>query len=185
MFDLPDPLGPTTTQTPGSKSSVVLSAKDLNPFSVSDRRNTRPPPPDVDRRGVRRRQRGLPTRGPEPVSPVCGADHRIREESASPTVEPIRSTSTPSTLARVGPGPAPGNRSFDGAAPAPSNSASTQPVGPVAHISVHPGGLGHVLAGIPEQHALYPPGARHGGAHGRHRGRHTWHASQKNVDRFE
>ena len=35
--------GPTTTQTPGSKSSVVLSAKDLKPFSVSDRRNNAAP----------------------------------------------------------------------------------------------------------------------------------------------
>ena len=38
-FDLPEPLGPTTTVTPGSNSSVVLSAKDLKPFSVSDFRN--------------------------------------------------------------------------------------------------------------------------------------------------
>ena len=36
MFDLPDPFGPTTTHTPGSNSSVVLSAKDLKPFSVND-----------------------------------------------------------------------------------------------------------------------------------------------------
>ena len=43
MFDLPEPFGPTTTHTPGSKSSVVLSAKDLKPFSVSDRRNTTAP----------------------------------------------------------------------------------------------------------------------------------------------
>ena len=43
MFDLPEPFGPTTTQTPGSNSSVVLSAKDLKPFSVSDRRNKRAP----------------------------------------------------------------------------------------------------------------------------------------------
>src|SRR6266511_2877371 len=33
-LDLPDPFGPTTTVTPGSNSSVVGSAKDLNPFSV-------------------------------------------------------------------------------------------------------------------------------------------------------
>ena len=38
-FDLPDPFGPTTTHTPGSKSSVVLSAKDLKPFSVNAFRN--------------------------------------------------------------------------------------------------------------------------------------------------
>ena len=43
MFDFPDPLGPTTTQTPGSKSSVVLSAKDLKPFNVNDLRNNSAP----------------------------------------------------------------------------------------------------------------------------------------------
>jgi len=40
MFDLPDPLGPTTTVTPGSNSRVAVSAKDLKPFRVSDFRNT-------------------------------------------------------------------------------------------------------------------------------------------------
>ena len=45
MFDFPEPFGPTTTHTPGSKSSVVLSAKDLKPFSVSDFRNTVALPP--------------------------------------------------------------------------------------------------------------------------------------------
>ena len=40
-FDLPDPLGPTTTVTPGSNSSVVFSANDLNPRIVSDFKNTR------------------------------------------------------------------------------------------------------------------------------------------------
>src|SRR5215213_7689261 len=42
-FDLPLPFGPTTTVTPGSSSSVVGSAKDLNPLRVSVLRNTRPP----------------------------------------------------------------------------------------------------------------------------------------------
>jgi hypothetical protein len=35
MFDFPDPLGPTTTHTPGSRSSVTGSANDLNPLRVS------------------------------------------------------------------------------------------------------------------------------------------------------
>ena len=35
-FDLPEPLGPTTTVRPGSKTIWVLSANDLNPLSVSD-----------------------------------------------------------------------------------------------------------------------------------------------------
>ncbi len=40
MLDLPLPLGPTTTVTPGSKFNVVVSAKDLKPFRVSDFKNT-------------------------------------------------------------------------------------------------------------------------------------------------
>ena len=39
-LDLPDPFGPTTTLTPGPKSSRVRSGKDLKPFSVSDFRRT-------------------------------------------------------------------------------------------------------------------------------------------------
>ena len=42
-FDLPEPLGPTTTVTPGSSSSVVASANDLKPLRVSVFRNTAPP----------------------------------------------------------------------------------------------------------------------------------------------
>ena len=38
-LDLPEPLGPTMTETPGMNSSTVLSANDLNPRIVSDRRN--------------------------------------------------------------------------------------------------------------------------------------------------
>src|SRR6516165_7346507 len=38
-FDLPLPFGPTTTVMPGSNSSTVGSAKDLNPFMLSDFRN--------------------------------------------------------------------------------------------------------------------------------------------------
>ena len=33
-FDFPEPLGPTTTVTPGSNSRTVLSANDLKPRSV-------------------------------------------------------------------------------------------------------------------------------------------------------
>ena len=35
-FDLPEPLGPTTTETPGANSSLVRSGKDLKPFRVID-----------------------------------------------------------------------------------------------------------------------------------------------------
>ena len=36
MFDLPEPLGPTITLTPGEKCSFVRSGKDLNPFRLID-----------------------------------------------------------------------------------------------------------------------------------------------------
>ena len=38
-LDFPEPLGPTTTVTPGCISRVVDSAKDLNPLRVSALRN--------------------------------------------------------------------------------------------------------------------------------------------------
>ena len=38
MFDLPDPLGPTITDTPGAKSSLVRSGKDLKPFREIERK---------------------------------------------------------------------------------------------------------------------------------------------------
>ena len=40
MLDLPDPLGPTITVMPGSKSSRVESAKDLKPRRARDLRYT-------------------------------------------------------------------------------------------------------------------------------------------------
>jgi hypothetical protein len=40
MLDLPEPFGPTTTETPGEKSSRVRSGNDLNPFRVIDLRCT-------------------------------------------------------------------------------------------------------------------------------------------------
>jgi hypothetical protein len=38
MFDLPDPFGPTTTDTPVPNSSLVRSGKDLKPFIDIERR---------------------------------------------------------------------------------------------------------------------------------------------------
>jgi hypothetical protein len=38
MLDLPEPLGPTTTPTPGEKSSLVRCGKDLKPFMEIDLR---------------------------------------------------------------------------------------------------------------------------------------------------
>ena len=40
MLDLPEPLGPTITDTPGANSSRVRSGKDLKPFSMIDLRCT-------------------------------------------------------------------------------------------------------------------------------------------------
>ena len=40
MFDLPEPLGPTITDTPGENSSRVRSGNDLKPLRVSDLRCT-------------------------------------------------------------------------------------------------------------------------------------------------
>jgi len=45
-LDLPEPLGPTITVTPGSTSSVVASANDLKPRSVSWVRNNVAPGSD-------------------------------------------------------------------------------------------------------------------------------------------
>src|SRR6187402_1964093 len=59
-FDLPEPLGPTTAVTPGSKANVVGVAKDLNPLRVRLFRYTRlldvrcPRVPGLERRGAQR-----------------------------------------------------------------------------------------------------------------------------------
>ncbi len=117
MFDLPDPFGPTTTQTPGSNSSVVLSAKDLKPFSVSDLRNKKAPSPSADGRG-----RVPICRGPATARLITSQD-------AEPLVAGRRNfecRSTASTRARAGP-----DRhhaiSRSTAGRGPSNSASTAP----------------------------------------------------------
>ncbi len=41
MFDLPEPLGPTITLTPGENSRLTRSGNDLNPFIVIDLRYMR------------------------------------------------------------------------------------------------------------------------------------------------
>src|ERR1044072_6328043 len=45
MFDLPEPLGPTITLTPGENSSLARSGNDLNPFISIDLRYMRSPAP--------------------------------------------------------------------------------------------------------------------------------------------
>src|SRR5580692_11342826 len=75
-LDLPLPLGPTTTVIPGSNSSTVGSANDLNPFMLSDLRNMERPaqtwqcsqkkverPPVLTRTiTLRQRRQGWPSR---------------------------------------------------------------------------------------------------------------------------
>ena len=75
-LDLPLPLGPTTTVSPGSNSRVVGSAKDLKPFRVSERRNI----------GAPRLPAGLPPSA-DPPPPLAGPDdersvHCFSRESA-------------------------------------------------------------------------------------------------------
>ncbi len=66
MLDLPDPFGPTTTDTPGENSSRVRSGNDLKPLSVIDLRCTPSPLQSVQRRlggrllGVLLRAAGAP-----------------------------------------------------------------------------------------------------------------------------
>ena len=54
-FDLPDPFGPTMTDTPGSKASRVRSGNDLKPLRVIDLRCIRRDPPARGLRGPRAR----------------------------------------------------------------------------------------------------------------------------------
>src|SRR5215217_598704 len=70
-LDLPDPLGPTMTVIPGSKSRVVFSANDLNPRRVSDFRNIRPADASTGNRRSRgcRSRSGQTVRGPPKEAP--------------------------------------------------------------------------------------------------------------------
>ena len=138
MFDFPEPFGPTTTQTPGSKSSVVLSAKDLKPFSVSDRRNTGPLLRWAAVGG------GLPARRPR--SPLRERPHD--RNPGSPTIA-MRS---PETIWAPEQPAAPLDHAFDRSL-GPSNSASTGRR-PVADKPCTRGGLRGMVAG---PHALHEP----------------------------
>src|SRR4029450_6651213 len=77
-LDLPEPLGPTMTVIPGSKSRVVFSAKDLNPRRGSDFRNIRRGDASTHirrSRGCGRRPgngRGLPEEAPKLTKPWLG-----------------------------------------------------------------------------------------------------------------
>ncbi len=108
-FDLPEPFGPTTTVTPGSKSSTVLSAKDLKPFSVSDLRNTRGWLLSLvpDRSDAPRRRRGQGVRaGQAPRGPL-GHVGISEPRSRVPRRAARRARPTVTTRARGGPCAAP------------------------------------------------------------------------------
>src|SRR3954453_5486936 len=91
-FDLPEPLGPTTTDTPGPNSSFVRSGKDLKPLSVSDRRCTRSRVLVVGEHGgvgVQRLERdagglllGVLFRAPGPAPDGRPSDRRLDDERA-------------------------------------------------------------------------------------------------------
>jgi hypothetical protein len=51
-FDLPEPFGPTTTATPGSRRTSTGSGNDLKPRSLIARRCTRPQSDDQDGRAA-------------------------------------------------------------------------------------------------------------------------------------
>src|SRR5215210_5408811 len=73
-LDLPEPLGPTMTDTPGENSSRVRSGKDLKPFRVIDLRCTSAL--QRGQRGLRRGLLGLLLGAPGTARDALAADHR-------------------------------------------------------------------------------------------------------------
>ena len=82
-FDLPLPLGPTTTVIPGSKSSVARSAKDLKPRMTSDFRNTRRRGYSGSERARCARPAGTGRRAPDAAGGHDGGDAPRRDEAMS------------------------------------------------------------------------------------------------------
>src|SRR6202035_3413842 len=71
MFDLPEPLGPTTQVMPGSRRSVVAEANDLKPRRVRDFRYTYPLLPrdyPAERPSLEGYRPGRPTAGKRAVT---------------------------------------------------------------------------------------------------------------------
>src|SRR6185295_10049108 len=73
-LDLPDPFGPTITETPGEKSSRVRSGKDLKPLSEIDLRCTSGRVLCVQGR-LRGRLLGLLLRSPTAPRHLAAGDH--------------------------------------------------------------------------------------------------------------
>ena len=151
MFDLPDPFGPTTTQTPGSNSSVVLSAKDLKPFNVNDLRNNAAPSPTpiVGARAAGSRRTRRRTAGSTGLT-ECGTAVAGRRDR--------RDVATSSTRARGGPVAAPRDQPLDrrGRAlrtrPRPRRRLRLRTQPPTcSRARLFP-------ARVPEPHALHAPG---------------------------
>src|SRR5215207_8026197 len=130
-FDLPDPFGPTTTVTPGSNSSTVLSANDLKPRRVSDLRNTRAAllrqnvdrtvPSDRTHEDRALRGRSVETRA-----------YRTRKPCSPTGVSSI--TSTRSTRARRGPR----RHHVSTSSTAPGGPSSTTSTRPSSTLRTHP-----------------------------------------------
>src|ERR671916_1480786 len=75
-FDLPEPFGPTITETPGENSSRVRSGNDLKPLRVTDLRCTTASRGHRLQRGLGGRLLGLLLRAPRPARDLVAADHR-------------------------------------------------------------------------------------------------------------
>src|SRR4029453_4907684 len=122
-FDLPEPFGPTTTVTPGSNSSTVLSANDLKPRGGSALRNTRQAllhrtrflsaPSDRThedrvRRGRFRENRGLPhAKAPLPDRRLAAAPDGTTRRPRRRRPEGPRARPRPGRRQGCGPSPRP------------------------------------------------------------------------------
>src|SRR5918994_2888453 len=185
-FDLPEPFGPTTTVTPGSNSSTVLSANDLKPRRVNDLRNTRPAlfrqyvdrTVPSDRTHEDRAHQGRSGRDSRPIArespaPQPAFRRSPRRGRREPGAAPAGTTRARRRRRPEDPRapPRPGRRR--GCAPTP------RPRSPAPGPGTTPGTT--LLARAPRR--------RHGAGSGQgHRSRpgpprQTWHASQKNVER--
>ena len=126
MLDLPDPLGPTITLTPGVNSSPVLSANDLKPRIESDRRNTVRPMLSADAAGVSQAPREIHASMRNPCSPPGGSS-TTSTDTTRPQAGPLRHHVTSRSTASAGPSKA--------ASTVPSARFRTNPATPRAAAS--------------------------------------------------
>src|SRR5699024_1022860 len=136
-LDLPDPLGPTTAQIPGSNLSVVGAAKDLKPLSVSDLRYTGVDPMSAFGESGEPAPGRLP-RVHDHVDPPRGVPGtQPIEEPTTLVLGPLCHHVHPPVglVARVA-----GQSQFECAAPGPPPEAHP------LHVSVHPGHQADLIA---------------------------------------